>query len=128
MRVLFVGCHLKLWYALLYVAARIILTLRKPHANIEYMRYVIVFSALLGINLLLFILARRQNRKNAKAQRMDAALRHDTVIPTGAAPVNQTPPDPARPDLPEVRTRAQPRLPAFHQAPALRGVPQNMVD
>jgi len=40
------------------------------------MRYVIVFSALLGINALLFIVARRRNRTWRAAQLNDELKRH----------------------------------------------------
>ena len=74
MRVLFVGSHLELWYSIRYIAARIILTPEGRYVNIEYMVYVIVFNALLILNVLWFRRAQRLNRDLARI-RQAAALR-----------------------------------------------------
>ena len=82
MRVLFVKSHLKLWYVIRYIASRILLTPTASYVNIECMRYVIVFSALLAIETFWFLVMRKRNRFMSVV-RTNAALRRHMDEQTG---------------------------------------------
>ena len=76
-------CSIEKGYTKVSFPARNILTRPASYVNIEFMRYVIVFSALLAIETFWFLVMRKRNRFMSVVVRTNAALRRHVDEQTG---------------------------------------------